>query len=210
MKILNVNAAIVLPSLIEMIQEKKVYLSEIDGKIGDGDHGINMSKGFTLCQERLSGKDYTFSEGLMTLSDTLMEDIGGSMGPLYGVLFSEMSLACEDEIDAVVFENMMKSGLAGIQDISTAVPGDKTLLDTLVPAVESYSAALAAGKNFITALEEMKAGAKAGWESTEDMVANLGRSSRLGERSRGILDPGATSCYLILSKMADELEAQLA
>jgi len=209
MKISNKAAASALPAIIGTIQNNKAYLSEKDGLIGDGDHGINMSKGFTLCQNRLEGTEYTLSEGLMALSDTLMEDIGGSMGPLYGVFFFEMSLACEEEIDAAVFERMLTGGLSGIRDISPAKPGDKTLLDTLVPAVELYSSAVAEGKNFKAALEAMKEGAKAGWESTEDMVAMLGRSSRLGERSRGVLDAGATSCYLILNSIADELERLL-
>ncbi len=209
MKITNKTAACLLPAIIATVQENKAYLSEIDGLIGDGDHGINMSKGFTLCQEKLEGTDYTFSDGLMTLSDTLMEDIGGSMGPLYGVFFFEISLACEEEIDAAVFEKMLEGGLTGIQDITPAKPGDKTLLDTLVPAVESYSSALTKGKDFKIALVAMKTGAKSGWESTKDMIAKLGRSSRLGERSRGILDAGATSCYLILKTIADELEGLL-
>lgn len=194
--------------LIETIQNNKAYLSEIDGAIGDGDHGINMNKGFTLCKSRLEGKQFSLSEGLSTLSATLMEDIGGSMGPLYGVFFDEMSGVAGEagEIDAGVFERMLKAALSGIQDIGNAKRGDKTLLDTLIPATECYSAALGEGKDFIAALDALKAGAKTGWESTKDMVAKIGRASRLGERSRGVLDAGATSCYLLLSSMADSIK----
>lgn len=145
------------------------------------------------------------------LSATLMEDIGGSMGPLYGVLFDEMSAAASkaDEIDAQTFESMLKAALSGIQDIGNAKRGDKTLLDTLIPGIEAYSAALAEGKDFGESLEALKEGAKSGWESTKDMVAKIGRASRLGERSRGVLDAGATSCYLILSSMADSIKSLL-
>ena len=102
------------------------------------------------------------------------------------------------------------SQLAGIQDIGSAKLGDKTLLDTLIPGVEAYSVALDAGKGFQDALTELQAAAKAGWQSTEGMIAKIGRASRLGERSRGVLDAGATSCYLILNAMADSVLSLLA
>ncbi len=198
-------------ALIHTIQTHKDYLSEIDGKIGDGDHGINMNKGFTLCEERLAGKNPSVSEALLTISQTLMEDIGGSMGPLYGMLFDGMGAACEgkDEIDAATFENMLEEAAAGVQDIGSAKRGDKTLLDTLLPAQDAFSAALAEGKDFAQALDAMKAAAEEGWRATEGMVAKVGRASRLGERSRGVLDAGATSCCLLLTALADSIKANL-
>ena len=198
-------------ALIHTIQTNKDYLSEIDGKIGDGDHGINMNKGFTLCEERLAGKNPSVSEALLTISQTLMEDIGGSMGPLYGMLFDGMGAACEgkDEIDAATFENMLEEAAAGVQDIGSAKRGDKTLLDTLLPAQDAFSAALAGGKDFAQALDAMKAAAEEGWRATEGMVAKVGRASRLGERSRGVLDAGATSCCLLLTALADSIKANL-
>ena len=86
----NSTSGVIVDNLITTIQNNRDYLSEIDGKIGDGDHGINMNKGFTMCREKLTGKTYSFSEGLKVLSETLMDDIGGSMGPLYGVFFEEI------------------------------------------------------------------------------------------------------------------------
>ena len=92
-------------------KKERDYLSEIDGKIGDGDHGINMNKGFTMCEKKLEGTTYNLSEGLTTLGETLLEDIGGSMGPLYGMLFDEMAQVCEDEeeITADVFAEICRS-----------------------------------------------------------------------------------------------------
>ncbi len=199
----NSGAGCVVLGLIETIQKNAAYLSEIDGLIGDGDHGINMNKGFTLCKSRLNAT-FSLSEGLHTLSSTLMEDIGGSMGPLYGVLFYEMAEACAaaEAIDSAVFEKMLQFAIAGIEEIGNAKKGDKTLLDTLIPAKEAYSAALAEGKSFTDALDAMQDGARQGWESTKEMIAKTGRASRLGERSRGVLDAGATSCFLLLSSMA--------
>lgn len=101
---------------------------------------------------------------------------------------------------------MIQSALTDLQAFDKAKVGDKTLMDTLVPAIEAYKAAVANDKSFVDALDEMKLAAERGKESTRDMVAKIGRASRLGERSRGILDAGATSCNLILQSMADTIK----
>lgn len=196
--------------LVKTIQDNAAYLSEIDGAIGDGDHGINMSKGFTLAGERLD--DHAdLSGGLRVLGDTLLTEIGGAMGPLYGTLFQEMADACagKAEIDGQTFGKMLEAGVAAVQDLGGAKVGDKTLIDTLVPAREAYNAALANGDSFVSALQKMAAAAEKGKESTRDLVAKIGRASRLGERSRGHLDAGSTSCYLILKSLADSMAARL-
>lgn len=207
----NKDGLCIVKDLIRTIQEKKDFLSEIDGKIGDGDHGINMNKGFTLCATRLEGKDRSMSEALAILGQTLVRDIGGSMGPLYGVFFEELAATSKgkDEIDALTFSKMLESAQSGIKEIGTAKKGDKTMLDTLIPAAEGYASALKQGKDFSRALDEMRAAAEAGWRSTEGMIAKIGRASRLGERSRGVLDAGATSCYLILDCMATSIQKLL-
>lgn len=200
----NETAGTVILDLIRTIQSNKDYLSEVDGKIGDGDHGINMNKGFTITEEKLGNRAFSMSDGFRVLGETLMEDIGGSMGPLYGVFFEELSLASGKKvrIDEKVFGNMLQNAADAVQEIGDAQVGDKTLIDTLLPALDAYNAACAEGKSFAEALEDMRQAAKDGWRSTEDMVARIGRASRLGERSRGVLDAGATSCYLILDSMA--------
>ncbi|MFT3985338.1 MAG: dihydroxyacetone kinase subunit DhaL [Lachnospiraceae bacterium] len=211
MKFKNKDGMTIVENLIEIIHEKKDYLSEIDGLIGDGDHGINMNKGFLLCKEKLKGKRLSMSEALLVLSDTLMTDIGGSMGPLYGVFFEALAQESENEeaIDALVFERMLKSAEHEVKEIGSAKKGDKTLLDTLIPAVEAYSKALMEGKSFFAALEALKEAAFEGWNSTKDMVARIGRASRLGERSRGVLDAGATSCYFIVDTLASSIQQMI-
>ncbi len=203
----NKDGIIIIRNLIGTIQTNKDYLSEIDGKIGDGDHGINMNKGFTLCETRINGKGLSMSEAFEILGTTLLNDIGGSMGPLYGLFFT--SLAAEslgsEEIDSHIFSKMLETALMEIQDIGNAKKGDKTLLDTLIPAVETFNSASAETQDFKLALSAMKEAAHDGWRSTENMIAKIGRASRLGERSRGVLDAGATSCYLIISSMADSI-----
>ena len=201
----NEEGAKIVLDLIDTIQQNKAYLSEIDGAIGDGDHGINMNKGFTICKEHLSGKDANLTESLEVLGNVLLTEIGGSMGPIYGSFFLEMSetLGSHTNIDKELFGGMMRSGLEGIRALVPTDVGDKTLLDTLIPAVKAYERALNDQKTFAEALQLMKEAAEAGKESTRDMVARVGRASRLGERSRGVLDAGATSCNLIVHSMCN-------
>ena len=196
--------------LIHAIQENKQYLSDIDGAIGDGDHGINMNKGFTLCRDELLANPDNLTHGLKTLSKILVMKIGGSMGPLYGTFFRSLAAACDgvDAIDMAVFGRMLSSGREGIQKISDARPGDKTLMDVLLPAEAAYQAAAQTGEPFRVCLEKMVEAARQGRDATKDMVAKLGRSSRLGERSRGVIDAGAASCCLILEIIAGTI-AQL-
>jgi dihydroxyacetone kinase-like protein len=202
------QGAAVVDAVIKVIQDNKAYLSEIDGAIGDGDHGVNMSKGATQARKQLDEKsDYNISTGFKVVSDVMLDDIGGSMGPLYGSFFRQMFRGSKgkDVIDIEVFDDMLNKALNSIKDIGNARVGDKTLLDTLEPAVFAFTEAKNSGKNFIEALEAMKAAAEKGKESTIDLVAKVGRASRLGERSRGVLDAGATSCCLILTTMADTI-----
>ena len=208
----NAGGGAIVLVLAERIIENRAYLSEIDGKIGDGDHGVNMAKGFGMAAERLKGADATLSSALDTLGTVLMTEIGGSMGPLYGVMFTEFAETIDglETIDAAAFSRMLHAGLAGIQSIGSAKVGDKTLIDTLVPAIEAFDAATAAGKSFAEALEALVTAAEAGRDSTLNLVARIGRASRLGERSLGVLDAGATSCAISLKTLAEGARERLA
>lgn len=202
--------SIVLEMVAAIVREQG-FLGEIDGKIGDGDHGINMSKGFRLAGERLAGGPFDLAHGFATLGDTLLGDIGGSMGPLYGTFFTEMAEALEgaERIDAGRFSAMLRAGVETIVDVGGAKVGDKTLIDVLIPAQAAFDAALGRGEGFAACLAAMKDAAAGGLESTRDMVARIGRASRLGERSRGTLDAGAASCNLLLATLADGLLREL-
>ena len=133
------------------------------------------------------------------------------MGPIYGTILMGMAEQGEDleEIGLEEFSGMLEHGLSELQTIIEAQVGDKTLVDTLSPAVDSLKKALEQGETFDKALDDMKTAAEAGRDSTKDLVAKFGRSSRLGERSRGVLDAGATSCCLILCAMADGIKELL-
>lgn len=202
----NQDGIVIVKNMITAIQANKQYLSDIDGAIGDGDHGINMNKGFTQCAEKLEATPGDLSHGLKTLSMSLMI-IGGSMGPLYGMIFQSMGKAVKDveAINAEIVQKMLEAAVKGISTISDAKPGDKTLMDALVPAVEKYKTSLANGGSFEESLIIMKQAAQEGCDSTKDMIAKKGRSSRLGERSRGVVDAGSASCALLLGVIADSM-----
>jgi len=200
--------------LITTIVANRRYLSEIDGLIGDGDHGINMAKGFTGCGSRLDALGDAAQQlpaALEQLSQALMDDIGGSMGPLYGEFFRGFvhTLAPHTQLDAALFGDALAAAVANVQGMGDAKVGDKTLIDTLVPALAAYREAEAAGAGFSDCLQALSAAAERGRDSTKDLQARIGRSARLGPRSIGVLDAGATSCCLILQSMARSLQRQL-
>lgn len=209
MAIPNRDLGSVVTEMAEVILANKAWLSELDGRIGDGDHGANMAKGFARAADRVAGQTLTLDAAFALLSDVLMGEIGGSMGPLYGVMFDDMAqaLAGRDAIDTSAVAEMLAAALAGVQAMGDARVGDKTMIDTLAPAVTAFGAAQDQG--LAVALAKMVAAAETGRDSTIGLVARKGRSSRLGERSRGMLDAGAVSCCLILTTLARSLTKRL-
>jgi dihydroxyacetone kinase-like protein len=204
----NADGKPILSAMADVIAKNKAYLSEIDGLVGDGDHGVNMHKGFSRFAEGIEGKNAVgFSEGLDALANILLTEIGGSMGPIYGTIFMSMAEACgsSEDIDAPKFLSMLEKARDDLYDIVQARPGDKTLVDALVPAIDAFAASSAGGGSFSGALDAMKAAAERGRDSTTGMIAKYGRSRALGERSRGVTDAGSASCCMLLSVMGDEI-----
>ncbi|WMI97685.1 dihydroxyacetone kinase subunit DhaL [Pseudomonas chlororaphis subsp. aurantiaca] len=207
----SLDGSAIVNDLVTVIVANREYLSEVDGAIGDGDHGINMAKGFAHCGRAIAGRQLDLAGALDELTLSLMEGIGGSMGPLYGSLFIGMAdeVRGSQQIDAARFARLLRGGLTSLQDITDAGVGDKCLMDTLIPAVEAFEQAETGGASFKEALQRMKSAASQGRDSTRDLVAKIGRASRLGERSLGVLDAGAVSCCLILTQLADSIETRL-
>lgn len=206
----NHNNAIIVLDIIEQIHENAAYLSGIDGATGDGDHGINMNKGFMMAKERIE-ETIDFSEALKILGRTLVMDIGGSMGPIYGTMFSRISktLKKEDKITQSNLLEALENVLNGLIELAGAKPGDKTLIDTMAPAIDSFKAAISQKKSMSECLDALSDGAEAGKENTKNLVAKIGRAARLGERSKGFLDAGATSCCIILKTMAASMQEKI-
>ena len=166
-----------------------------------------MNKGFTLCREELRPDPGNLTHARRAVEDPDDEDRRVDGAPVRLCSSKPWPAACEgaETIDAAVFGRMLWPRREAIEKISPAKPGDKTLMDVLVPAEEAYQAALEAGEPFRACLDAMAEAAGQGRDATKDMVAKLGRSSRLGERSRGVMDAGAASCCLILQTMATSI-----
>ena len=201
----NAGGAGIALAICDAIHEKAAYLSEVDGETGDGDHGINMNKGFLMAKERISD-DMSLTEALGTIGDTLVKDIGGSMGPIYGTFFETLADGLDvPEFDATDLKETFGNVVDALKDLAGAKEGDKTLIDTAAPAARAFAAALDEGKSLGEALDALATGAADGLESTRGMQAKIGRAARLGERSIGHLDAGATSCDIILETLAKSL-----
>ena len=176
-------------------------LTELDAAIGDADHGSNLDRGFTAAVGKIDTESYAGPGALLkTVGMTLVSTVGGASGPLYGTFFLRCGTALGDAttVDAAAFGAALQAGVAGVQARGKAEPGDKTMLDAWQPAVEAYEGALAGGSDLEAALGAAAEAAAAGRDATVDLVARKGRASYLGERSRGHLDPGATSTTIIL------------
>ena len=203
----NADGKHILLRMVHAIQQNKGYLREIDGFIGGGDHATNMNMGFTMFGDRIRDKEVSFTGGLYDLGYLLFSKIGGGVGDVYGILFMSMAKAGRafDEINLYTLAIMLNAGLNALQDIAQVRPGDKTLVDTLYPANKAIQRAAKEGKRLADALREMKTAARAGRDSTRNMAAKFGYSRRLSGRLRGILDPGAVSCCIILCVIADSI-----
>ena len=194
-----------LEQVCDVIEEQKTYLSELDGAIGDGDHGVNMAKCFREVKKKLStnqGKDV--QSILKDVGMVVLNSVGGAMGALYGTFFLKLAQEAggKSELHLADLVLMFQAAEKGILDIGKAKLGDKTLIDTLSPAVRCLEKAEKESRFLSDALADFQEAAKKGMESTKEMVAKMGRASRLGERTLGHQDAGATSCYLILRSMA--------
>ncbi len=207
---INSEGAVVLSLVIKSIQENKDYLGAVDGEIGDGDHGVNMNKGFSMAGERIEAQ-HGYSDACKIIAEALMDDIGGSMGPLYGSFFKTLWRQSRnlERIDAVEYLGMLKAATASVKEIGGAKVGDKTLVDTLEPACAAFEAEVISSSDFDSALAASIKAAGIGRDSTKEMIAQVGRSARLGERSRGVLDAGAASSFIIMESMHTAIRAIL-
>ncbi len=181
----------------------KDQLTDLDRAIGDGDHGINMARGFESVTAKLSplADDTAPAEILKTVGVCLMSTVGGASGPLYGTAFIRLAEVAKNGFSPDNVEIMFDAVIKGIKDRGKAEKGDKTMLDALLPAKEAFAEALRGGSSLYEALHAAALGAQAGSERTKNLLARKGRASYLGERSIGHIDPGAASSALILQTL---------
>jgi phosphoenolpyruvate---glycerone phosphotransferase subunit DhaL len=192
----------------ERLHAEASRLTELDAAIGDADHGSNLDRGFTAAVAKIDAEAYAGPGGLLkAVGMTLVSTVGGASGPLYGTFFLRCGTAMGETatVDAASFGAALRAGVAGVQARGKAEPGDKTMYDAWQPAVDAYEAALAAENDLGSALRAAADAAAVGRDATAELVARKGRASYLGERSRGHLDPGATSTTIILEAAAATL-----
>ena len=189
-----------------VIEEQRDHLTQLDAAIGDADHGINLSRGFTAVLSALETASPATPGAILTLTgSTLISKVGGASGPLYGMAFRSAGKALGDtaDVDLAGLADALEAALAGVQRLGAAREGDKTMVDALAPATGAFSKAVAEGAPEADALAALADAAQAGAAATIPMQALKGRASYLGPRSVGHEDPGAASTALILSALRD-------
>lgn len=186
------------------MSEHREELVRLDTAIGDGDHGTNMDRGMRKALERLNTSESADPGAVLkTVGMALVSSVGGAAGPLYGTLFLQLggALGSDSEIDLPRFAEAWRKALQGVQGLGKAQPGDKTMVDALIPAVE----ALASANDLRDGLHAAEEAAEHGMNATTPLVARKGRASYLGERSKDHQDPGATSTYYLFKSATEAL-----
>lgn len=198
--------AAIIEGMAKKIEAEKDYLTQLDNEIGDGDHGINLARGFEAVEKKLpslAGGD--IGALLKGVGMQLVSTVGGASGPLYGTAFMKAGMACKGltELDGPAFVKAMEAAVDGIKMRGKATEGEKTMLDALCPALKVMQDEVVAGKSLKEALQDAAAAAEKGVEYTKTIIATKGRASYLGERSLGHQDPGATSSLYLLQVLAE-------
>ncbi|MEQ6378053.1 dihydroxyacetone kinase subunit DhaL [Bacillaceae bacterium S4-13-58] len=185
------------------IQANKEYLTSLDQAIGDGDHGINMARGFQEVMKKVEAASYeSVSDVLKDVAMTLMSKVGGASGPLYGTAFLKMSMAVKgtDPVDNPTFTKGVEEALNGILMRGKAEEGNKTMIDVWAPVLRFFQESETVDPS---ALEEI---AKTSMEATKDKKAIKGRAAYLGDRSIGHLDPGSVSSFYLFQSLSETLK----
>ena len=193
------------------VEAEREHLTRLDAAIGDGDHGVNLHRGFTAVVAKLAALDAGTAPGrlLLSVGTTLISKVGGASGPLYGTMFRELGKVLGDSAEVAPEEVVkgVRAGLEGISRLGGAVEGDKTMVDAYAPAIDALERAVGTGASLAEAAGRASEAAQAGMLAAVPLVARKGRASYLGERSAGHQDPGATSTALVFAALARTAES---
>jgi dihydroxyacetone kinase-like protein len=195
-----------LDALQKVFNENRQQLTDLDAAVGDGDFGISLDRGFTAVQAELTAKPPADLRAVFqSAAGVLIKTMGGSSGPLFGTFFlrAAASSADKSELAPADVVALFQAGVEGLQQRGKAAPGDKTMMDAWLPAVNAMRGALDTGSDLTEILDQGAAAAEAGMRATINMQARKGRGSYLGERSVGHQDPGATATYLLFKAAAE-------
>jgi dihydroxyacetone kinase-like protein len=190
----------------KQINAQSDYLTQLDAAIGDGDHGINMRRGFDAVGKALAGQRNGPPPGrlLIVAGKTLVATVGGASGPLWGSALRRAgrTLGDAETFDGEQLALALDAAIEGVVELGAAAVGDKTMVDALVPAARALHDALDSGRSLQEAANAAAEAAREGAEATTPMQARKGRASYLGERSIGHQDPGATSAAIIIAALS--------
>lgn len=193
-----------------VIAEKREYLTGLDSAIGDADHGINMDRGFQAVLAKLPAfENQDIGSIARNIGMVLISTVGGASGPLYGTLFIQIGKETAGKLELTLndWTAAIDSAVQGVMMRGKASLGDKTMLDTLIPALNALKECASNGASLAEALKVSEKTAEQGMLATIPLVAKKGRASYLGERSAGTQDPGATSSYYLLKTAANALSS---
>jgi dihydroxyacetone kinase-like protein len=194
------------------MRENRDYLTQLDAAIGDADHGANMDRGFTAVRDKLATTDGATPPGrlLVTAGSTLVSNVGGASGPLWGTALRRAGRALgeSEEFDGAELAEALQAALDGVVELGAAQEGDKTMVDSFSPAVRVLRERLDGGESVAAALAAARDAGDEGMRATVPLQASKGRASYLGERSIGHQDPGATSTALIVAALARAVPAE--
>jgi dihydroxyacetone kinase phosphoprotein-dependent L subunit len=191
--------------------ESKPLLTKIDSAIGDGDHGIGMSVGFTKAEENLRANEFTtVNDVFKTVGMSMISSMGGASGVIFGTMFvgGIKGLDPKETLDLPLSADIFDKALAAIKQRGKADLGDKTMIDALQPAVEALKVSAAENDSLVEGFRKAEGAALQGVENTKNYIAKFGRAKSLGERAIGHQDAGATTVSIIFASMKEWLAGQ--
>jgi dihydroxyacetone kinase len=197
--------------VLAAIEEAEAELGRLDAAAGDGDHGLGMARGFRAAVAAVDGFRGTAAQTLARAGEAFQDAAGGASGALVGAWLLAIGRALpasDGDVDAAALGRAMAAGLVTIRRLGQADPGDKTMVDTLAPFGAALDDAVGAGRGAAEAWRAALPAAERGMRATTEMVSRRGRASRLGERSRGHQDAGATSMFLVLRALGEALDGK--
>jgi dihydroxyacetone kinase phosphoprotein-dependent L subunit len=193
----------------EKVIESKYLLTKMDSAIGDGDHGIGMSRGFSIAIENLNKQEFSsINDVFKIIGMSMISSMGGASGIIFGTLFVGGIKGMNDKelLNLPLLAEIFSKAVDAIKQRGGASLGDKTMIDALQPAAEALVSSAADNNSLFRGLQNAEISAKQGVENTKNYIAKFGRAKFLGERTIGYPDAGATTVWIIFKSMREWVE----
>jgi dihydroxyacetone kinase len=189
----------------DAVDSARDELGRLDAVAGDGDHGLTMAIAARAVRQSIAQSPGAAPADLIVKVASAMGSVGGAIGPIYATALLRIAAitrgraAADGPVTVVELRACADAASTAVSALGHAKPGDKTILDALVPLAESLLASEKDGSQVGAALVRASDAARAGAEGTAGMIASIGRAARLGEQSRGTADAGATSFAIVVA-----------